>query len=213
MSANTMPASTRRWIIGLGAAVGVLALVLVVLLLQGSGGDADAEDASTAVEEPAVPSSPPATDPSSPATSAPPVETSPAPEPEEPTDLAAPPEGALDLASFALPSRNIACTLDESAVTCQIADAEFTPPPGEDCEFRGQVVTLADDGVALPCPDGPAAAAGEEIPVLEYGQSTSVGRWACTSSESGVECSSLADGTRFTLARAALTTDGPGAIG
>ncbi|TGO06009.1 hypothetical protein [Serinibacter arcticus] len=204
-----MTARTRGWIIGLAVLNGLLVIGLVVTLMLGAandGDDATAAESGSGSGEPA-----PALDG---ATSAPPsASESASAETAETPELAPPPEGALDAPAFALPSRNIACTLDEAAVTCTIADATFTPPAGEDCEFRGQVVTLSADGVAMPCPDGQQAPAGDDVPTLEYGQSTTVGSWACTSTESGVECSSLADGTRFTLARASFTSEGAGALG
>ncbi|PWD50143.1 hypothetical protein C8046_05140 [Serinibacter arcticus] len=97
-------------------------------------------------------------------------------------------------------------------MTCSIANAEFAPPPGDACEWRGQVAVLGIDGVTMPCPDAAAQAAGDGVPVLEYGTSTTIGAWACTSSERGVECFSRADGTGFTLARAAFTSYGPGRL-
>lgn len=204
-----MTARTRGWIIGLAVLNALLVVGLVVTLMLGAAGgddDAGADATGSGSGEPA-----PALDGD---TSAPPSASESASEEAPATpELAAPPEGALDVPAFALPSRNIACTLDESAVTCTIADATFTPPAGEDCEFRGRVVTLSDAGVAMPCPDEQPTAAGEEVPVLEYGQATTIGPWACTSTESGVDCSSLADGTRFTLARASFTSAGPGALG
>lgn len=206
-----MTARTRGWIIGLAVLNGLLVIGLVVTLMLGAAtGDDEA-----ATEETGSGSSQPAPDLDGATSAAPsPSESNSASaETPETPELAAPPEGALDVPAFALPSRNIACTLDESAVTCTIADATFTPPAGDACEFRGQVVTMSADGVAMPCPDGQQGPAGEEVPVLEYGQATTIGPWACTSTESGVDCASLADGTRFTLARASFTSEGPGALG
>lgn len=199
-----MSPSARRWVIGIGALDVVLFVALIIAL---------------ATQGPATTTPPAAQETSSPAvvaTAGPTAEASTEPAPTEAVTEAATrevPAGALSVADFTLPSKNISCSLSLGEATCWIASASFTPPgPAANCQWYGQVVTLSVEGVALPCPDEQPRVGAEGITILEYGQSTAVGAWLCTSSDRGVECSSLDDGTGFTLARASLTTYGPGRI-
>jgi hypothetical protein len=111
------------------------------------------------------------------------------------------------LASFALPSGNIACTMSDAGVKCTIASITFTPPTDAACKGTiGHVFEVGTDGVRIPCVDGPApgvAAAG--TPQLEYGTSSSVGGYTCTSSTNGVRCVEDATGRGFELARGKYT--------
>lgn len=198
----------RRWVIGFGIVNVVLFLALVIVVLsRGPGGGGDTQQAD--------PETPTAAE-SSASTAAPETETTPsaATESGEPTPTATfeVPEGALDLAQFQLPSRNIGCSLTQDAAECWIVDFSFTPPAGEDCQWRGSIITMTADGVAMPCPPSAPGNANDATPVLDYGLSTAVGQWLCTSTSSGLECSSLADGTGFTVARATFTSYGPGRL-
>lgn len=201
-----MTQRTRSWIIALSALNAALVLVILVQLIIGAASD-DGDDGGP---------SPSATSETQPTADVGGQEQS-EPDGEEPVEtmtpeLAAPPAGALELGAFTLPSKNIVCTLEEAAATCTIANATFTPPAGEACDFRGQLVQMTENGVAMPCPGEGAQPAGDDVTVLEYGQSATAGSWACTSSERGIDCFSLADGTGFTLARAAFTSYGPGRL-
>ena len=203
-----MTPKTRNWIIALAAINAVLVLVIIVQLFVAAANrtvevieDRMTESASQqATEDDDLAGQGEATVPED--------EPSQGAEPE----LAPPPAGALALETFTLPSKNIVCTLANESVTCSIANATFTPPAGETCEFRGQLVQMTPGQVAMPCPGQAAAAAGDGTTVLEYGQSATFGPWACSSSERGIDCFSLADGTGFTLARAAFTSYGPGRL-
>ena len=111
------------------------------------------------------------------------------------------------LASFALPSGNIACTMSTAGAKCTIASITFTPPTDATCTGTiGHVFEVGTDGVRIPCVDGPAptvAAAG--TPQLEYGTSSTVGGYTCTSSTNGVRCVEDATGRGFELARGKYT--------
>ncbi len=110
-------------------------------------------------------------------------------------------------ASFASPSGNIACTMSADGATCTIANFTYAPPVVAGCTGTvGHVIVLNADGVAVQCVDGPApAVAPAETPVLEYGHSSAVGPYTCTSATDGVTCVETASGTGFRLARASLT--------
>ncbi|MBB2924939.1 hypothetical protein [Cellulomonas cellasea] len=114
------------------------------------------------------------------------------------------------LASFTTQLRNIACTMSDEGVTCTIADKTFVPPGAEACTGTiGHVVVAGAEGVDTPCVDGPAPAkAAPDVPVLEYGSTSTVGGWTCTSATNGVTCVEDASGTGFRLARAELVAIG-----
>ena len=109
---------------------------------------------------------------------------------------------------FRLPSGNIACDLAEQGVTCTVASATFTPPPVEGCTGTvGHTVVLDANGVAVPCVDGPPpGVAGDDVPTLSYGATSTVGRYSCTSATDGVTCRDTTTGAGFRLARASLAT-------
>jgi hypothetical protein len=106
--------------------------------------------------------------------------------------------------TFALPSGNIACEITDTAATCTIADSAAEPTTEEGCAgVVGPIVRVTADGATTPCVQGalPGAAA-PGTPVLEYGESTTVGDFTCTSSTSGVTCRHDPSEKGFTLARA-----------
>lgn len=106
--------------------------------------------------------------------------------------------------SFALPSGNIQCAMSVDGVTCTIASYTYAPPVVAGCaEVTGHVLVLNGSGVAFDCVSGPPpAVAGDDVPVLQYGQSTSVGDYTCRSATDGVQCVD-GSGVGFQLARAA----------
>jgi len=106
--------------------------------------------------------------------------------------------------AFALPSGNIQCTMSVDGVTCTIASYTYAPPVVAGCtEVTGHVLVLNDDGFAFDCVSGPPpAVAADDVPVLEYGSTTSVGDYTCRSATDGVQCTD-ASGEGFQLARAA----------
>lgn len=106
--------------------------------------------------------------------------------------------------SFRMPSGNIACTVSVDGVTCTIASIRFEAPVVAGCTGQtGHVFVLNADGLTVPCVDGAApAVAGDEVATLEYGSSTSVGSYTCSSATDGVTCTG-ADGVGFGLASGA----------
>ena len=104
---------------------------------------------------------------------------------------------------FAMPSGNIACAMSVDGVTCTIASYSYAPPVVAGCtEVTGHVLVLNSDGVAFSCVSGPPpAAAGDDVPVLDYGKSTTVGEYTCTSATDGVQCVD-GSGKGFQLAHA-----------
>lgn len=124
------------------------------------------------------------------------------------------PEGALDLAEFATPSGNIWCTLSEDAATCQIGSIEYEPPSIPDCDdndLAGKVLRVSGETADYPCPDGNIAGADpEDRDVLDYGQTTHVGDYMCTSTEEGVSCTDITTGASFSVRRAGATVSSAG---
>lgn len=121
------------------------------------------------------------------------------------TQAVTPPADALALAEFSTPSGNIWCSIGESAASCQIEEIDYQPASIDGCDgndLAGRIITVTSEGAEYPCPDadisGPAA--GDRT-VLEYGQTTAVGDFMCTSAESGVTCTNLSSGKSFTVTR------------
>ncbi|GAB2620212.1 hypothetical protein [Pseudactinotalea suaedae] len=115
------------------------------------------------------------------------------------------PADALDVAEFATPSGNIWCTIGDSAAVCQIDVIDYQPPQIEGCadnELAGKIVQVSAEGAEYPCPTEniPGAAAADRT-VLDYDQTTAVGDYMCASSETGVTCTNLSAGHRFTITR------------
>ncbi|ACQ80870.1 hypothetical protein Bcav_2625 [Beutenbergia cavernae DSM 12333] len=159
----------------------VLLIVLLVLLLgQGPGGDPGDDPTETASGDAGASA--------------------------VPTPSATPPEGAVEIASFVTPSGNIGCDMSGDGVTCRIGDYTFTPPPADGCTGTvGGVVELDAEGTDVPCVAEVPPVSAPDAAVLDYGESSAVGGYACTSERTGLRCLSLETGHGFVLARAALT--------
>jgi len=116
------------------------------------------------------------------------------------------PRATAGPATFRLPSGNIACAMSEDDVTCTIASFTYAPPAVDGCTgTTGHVLVLDAGGVAFECETGPAPqAAGDDVPTLEYGSSSSSGDYTCTSGTDGVTCTN-GEGVGFRLARASWT--------
>lgn len=119
------------------------------------------------------------------------------------------PEGALDLAEFAAPSGNIWCTITDDAATCQIATIEYEPPAIANCEdndLAGKILRVSGETAEYPCPSG--SISGPEPgdrDVLDYGETTHVGDYMCTSTQEGVSCTDITTGASFSVRRAGAT--------
>jgi hypothetical protein len=106
--------------------------------------------------------------------------------------------------AFALPSFNIACVIGSDGATCTIANSTATPAKPDTCKgVVGLKLTVTAKGSEMPCIEGAKpTAADPATPVLEYGQSKTVGDFTCTSSSTGVTCKDDKTGKGFKLARA-----------
>jgi len=105
---------------------------------------------------------------------------------------------------FALPSGNIACEITTDAASCTIANTSAVPPADASCTGSiGHTLTVTADGAKMPCVEGalPGVAA-KDTKILDYGQSTTVGAFTCTSSSTGVTCKHDPTGKGFQLAKA-----------
>lgn len=106
--------------------------------------------------------------------------------------------------SFATPSRNIFCILNEPGIAhCEIFNFTPTnhPQPGEDCgvDWGGQFDLGPTGTTEMGC-YGDTQLSGDP-PVLDYGHSVGVGGIVCTSERSGLTCTNR-DGHGFSLSRA-----------
>jgi hypothetical protein len=115
------------------------------------------------------------------------------------------PSASPGVPQFQLPSGNIACDMTTDNVTCTIADKTFTAPPDAGCSGdAGHTIVLTANGVAVPCVQGPRpTAAATAVPTLNYGGTTTVGQYTCTSATNGVTCVN-GMGKGFRLARQSL---------
>ncbi|WP_129338495.1 hypothetical protein [Cellulomonas endophytica] len=129
--------------------------------------------------------------------------TTPAPPPGGTASPAATPTAGP--AAFRLPSGNISCEMTEERVACTIGGFSYTPPAVEGCTGAvGPVAVLDAAGASLPCVEGDPAPAAD-APVLEYGETSTVGPWTCGSGTDGATCTATASGVGFRLASGAFT--------
>lgn len=128
-------------------------------------------------------------------------DTDPAAEAPEDFDV---PEGVLSEPAFATPSGNIWCDLTTDGATCTIGGHEYGVPDQPDCdEHTGRVLQVTESGASMPCvAQAPPTSAPESHVELDYGESTMVGDFLCSSAETGVTCRSLVAGHGFELAYA-----------
>ncbi|WP_454294262.1 hypothetical protein [Salana multivorans] len=206
-----MSQQIKIWLGVLGALVVALLIVLIwVVLMRGPGGVADAQTSSPTPSESGVTSKQSGT----PDTSEPePTESSPSPSTSPSDNLAPVPEGAIVLSQFESPSGNLQCQMDDQQVVCGVLQADWTPPGTDSCETPVRAVVLSEACVSAECASEAPVAPEGGLRVLEYGQTSTIGPWLCTSSERGIECSSRADGTGIVLARGSFNSYGPGRLG
>ncbi len=113
------------------------------------------------------------------------------------------PAGALSLPQILSPSGNIACQLGTDQVSCSIQERNPQAPGFNDCGTTAFSIAINQEGAVSPCATGaPAAGQGTQ---LDYGQSTTVGDFACTSESVGMTCWHTGTGRGFTLAREGVT--------
>lgn len=109
------------------------------------------------------------------------------------------------LTDFQLPSGNIYCSMTEDSATCTIVDFSYEPPPPpEGCAgTAGHVLTVSAGGPAsFACVEGDVAPPPADLPVLDYGQGSTIGEMTCLSSRNGAFCRHDPSGAGFSVARA-----------
>lgn len=196
------PSNLWLWILGAIVTIGVISLV--VWFLSSSHGGGPTQSATTAA---VATTSAPATEAAAPAQEETPSATpSPTASATPSTELKAPaPDGAITMSSFSAPSGNITCTLGADSVSCTINDHSFVPAAG-DCNGSADspfTVSVADDGTVSSTCSQAFSATGA---TLDYGVSAKNDSFACTSTQSWVECWSQKTGKGFTVARADAQT-------
>jgi hypothetical protein len=121
-------------------------------------------------------------------------------------DAPAPVERTGTARTFASPSGNITCTIDENGARCGIANLANDPAPVEGCDGSvGHVYVVTTAGVPeVPCvpKNEKPKKAGKKVDVLGYGEVAREFGYTCTSEEAGVTCTDDTTGRGFTLARA-----------
>lgn len=168
--------------------------VTALAMLLGAGAcSAEEQDGGTATGQRSPSPAATATAPASPGPA------QPAPSPEA-TQVA-----TGETAYFLSPTRNIVCSLAAANAACEIAEHSFTPPPKPaDCDLdHGTMVGLEGAGPATFLCHGDTAFGADDTPVLPYGGRMTTGLVTCTSSESGVACTTADGAHGFELARAA----------
>jgi hypothetical protein len=107
------------------------------------------------------------------------------PKPEEKPPAEPEPQ---ELTQFSTPSGNIGCVMSAEAVRCDIRERSWDPPaPPADCELDfGHGIVLSEEGRAELVCAGDTALGGEEV--LEYGETSKVGSYSCTSAAAGITC-------------------------
>lgn len=115
--------------------------------------------------------------------------------------LVALPASASAYIGFHSPSGNIGCVMDRSGVRCDIRDHDWpTPPKPKSCEldYGGGVFVGKHKRAGFICAGDTTLGIGKALP---YGQSKHLGRFRCTSLESGMRCKNRRSGHGFLLSR------------
>jgi hypothetical protein len=105
---------------------------------------------------------------------------------------------------FQLPSGNIGCYMDATAVRCDIHDRQWSPPAKPaDCTLDyGQGISLSAGRPSFVCA-GDTTLGGPDT--LAYGAAARHGALVCNSTEAGVSCRNVTTGRGFSLARQAYS--------
>lgn len=114
---------------------------------------------------------------------------------------------AADTESFATPSGNIGCTIDQERARCVVKSFDYSPPDAPDnCEMEewGSIVVANRDGAGFSCTPADFPTDAE---TLDYGQTITAHGMICSSEETGVSCRSEETGAAFSVARADATFD------
>ncbi|MDO4900146.1 hypothetical protein [Actinomyces sp.] len=186
--------SSSRWLWILGGIALVLVVALIVWYLSSDHGGSQSEPAETTqAAAPRTPATAPAQ-----TTEANP---SPTPTPSASLRLTAPaPDDAIEMSAFTTPSGNISCVLGDESVSCTIAEHDFVPTDSSCNNSNAQAFTasVGTDGEATGSCSVSFSATGAS---LSYGASAKNHAFACTSTESGIDCWSQVSGNGFRLSR------------
>ncbi len=190
--------STWLWVVGAIAVVAVVALV-VWFLSSNHGGSEPASSATHGTVS--TQAGPAASVPPTGASSSPTESASPTPSATPSDAIKYPaPNDADTMSSFTAPSGNITCNLGQDSVSCSIDEHSFVPTDGSCDDSADKPFTVSvgkDSGASGNCDSGYSTSGA----TLSYGASAKNGSFACTSSESGIECWSQVSGKGFTLSR------------
>lgn len=106
-----------------------------------------------------------------------------------------------EVGAFSSPSHNIGCTVTKSAARCDIEVHSYEAPDEPDgCAGAwGRSLRVGDGRAAFVCVTDSTLGAKH---VLEYGTSTVVGNYGCTSRRTGVTCMNLETDHGFKISRA-----------
>ncbi|KAA1423357.1 hypothetical protein FE697_007010 [Mumia zhuanghuii] len=158
-------------------------VALLALTLAGCGSASDVVTASAGSTEAPEPASP--------------SRTATLPLKKVDTDL---PKVGEEMPAFRSPTGNIVCRVASDGARCAITDYSFTPPDRPDgCEgsWGGELV-LDESGGYFACA---VPEMSGNSPELEYGSSTVIGDYGCTSQRTGVVCVHTGSGHGFMVSR------------
>jgi len=112
---------------------------------------------------------------------------------------------AQTLESFQTPSGNISCRMDESGARCDISEKIYEPgyKPASCSLDWGNALSVGSSGPAEILCVGDTVK-DPSAPVLDYGQTSTVGPISCTVDEDGVNCDNEATGHGFKLSKMSI---------
>lgn len=112
---------------------------------------------------------------------------------------------------FRLPDADIHCTMEEMAVSCDVADFEYSPPakPGDCSGDWGGRISLGTAQAGFVCYSDALPSTDTDVE-LGHGMTSTVGDFACTSEGDAVYCINNATGFNFSVSPDAYQfLDGP----
>lgn len=115
-------------------------------------------------------------------------------------------ETSAPVATFLMPSMNVACAMADDWAACEILNRDYVPQAGDvayECPpVRANTILLTDTGPGeWICSDRSLfGLSAESETVAEYGEMWQVGQFGCLSDSDGVVCTSP-NGSSFRMAR------------
>ena len=122
-----------------------------------------------------------------------------------------PPATAVSAPWFVSETRNTACEIDASGVTCTIYEVNFGLS-AQGCTSTPYTITIPEQGQARWDCSLPIVPNDSNGPVLEYSTSSSVGNGACLATFRGMSCWNTKTGSSFAIARDGFTMGTTGLI-